>query len=118
MTKDSNKKPIIIACSIIAAIIVVVVAAVLLLSNKGLNDNFFTSDGSKYVLSMDSDEVLGLNIDDYDLKKAHLIYFCSNEICEILNINRFVLGKRYPSRPSYPKNLFKFFSDIPVEMEI
>lgn len=79
MTKDSNKKPIIIACSIIAAIIVVVIAAVLLLSNKGLNDNFFTSDGSKYVLSMDSDEVLGLNIDDYDLKKAHLIYFCSNE---------------------------------------
>ncbi len=31
----------------------------------------------------------------------HYVYFCSDEICEILNINRFVLGKRYPSRKSY-----------------
>ena len=31
----------------------------------------------------------------------HYVYFCSEEICEILNINRFILGKRYPSRPSY-----------------
>jgi len=35
------------------------------------------------------------------LSWLHFVYFCSNEICEILNINRFVLGKRYPSRPSY-----------------
>ena len=28
---------------------------------------------------------------------AHFVYFCSDEICEILNINRFVLGPRYPS---------------------
>lgn len=28
---------------------------------------------------------------------AHFVYFCSEEICEILNINRFVLGPRYPS---------------------
>ena len=32
---------------------------------------------------------------------AHYVYFCSEEICEILNINRFILGKRYASRPSY-----------------
>ena len=32
---------------------------------------------------------------------AHYVYFCSDEICEILNINRFVLGKRYPSKPAY-----------------
>ena len=31
----------------------------------------------------------------------HYVYFCSDEICEILNINRFVLGKRYPNKPSY-----------------
>ena len=39
----------------------------------------------------------------------HYVYFCSEEICEILNINRFILGKRYTSRPSYEeiKN-FKF----------
>ena len=32
---------------------------------------------------------------------VHYVYFCSGEICEILNINRFVLGKRYPNKPSY-----------------
>ena len=32
---------------------------------------------------------------------AHYVYFCSEEICEILNINRFVLGKRYPTRLSF-----------------
>ena len=29
---------------------------------------------------------------------AHFVYFCTEEICEILNINRFVLGPRYPSK--------------------
>ena len=32
---------------------------------------------------------------------AHYVYFCSEEICEILNIKRFSLGKRYPDRPSF-----------------
>jgi ethanolaminephosphotransferase len=35
------------------------------------------------------------------LSWMHFVYFCSDEICEILNINRFVLGKRYLSKPSY-----------------
>ena len=35
------------------------------------------------------------------LSWAHFVYFCSDQICEILNIKRFSLGKRYPSRPSY-----------------
>lgn len=35
------------------------------------------------------------------LSWAHFVFFCSEEICEILNIKRFTLGKRYPSRPSY-----------------
>ena len=32
---------------------------------------------------------------------AHYVYYCSEEICEILNINRFSLEKRDSSRPSY-----------------
>ena len=32
---------------------------------------------------------------------AHYVYYCSEEICEILNINIFKLGKRYSSRLSY-----------------
>ena len=31
----------------------------------------------------------------------HYVYFCSEEICEILNINRFIPGKKYSSRPAY-----------------
>ena len=35
------------------------------------------------------------------LSWAHFVYFCSEQICEILNIKRFSLGKRYSSKPSY-----------------
>ena len=35
------------------------------------------------------------------LSWAHFVYFCSEQICEELNINRFSLGKRYPHKPSY-----------------
>ena len=30
------------------------------------------------------------------LSWAHFVYFCSEEMCEILNIKRFSIGKRYP----------------------
>ena len=42
------------------------------------------------------------------LSWAHFVYFCSDEICEILNFNRFVLGKRYPNRLSYEELKKKF----------
>ena len=35
------------------------------------------------------------------LSWAHFVYFCSEQICEILNIKRFSLGKRYSTKPSY-----------------
>ena len=35
------------------------------------------------------------------LSWSHFVYFCSDQICDIINIKRFSLGKRYPSRPSY-----------------
>ena len=35
------------------------------------------------------------------LSWAHFVYFCSDQICDILNIKRFSLGKRDQSRPSY-----------------
>ena len=35
------------------------------------------------------------------LSWAHFVYFCSEQICDILNIKRFSLGKRDPNRPSY-----------------
>lgn len=35
------------------------------------------------------------------LSWLHYVYYCSEELCEILNINRFIPGKRYADRPSY-----------------
>ena len=35
------------------------------------------------------------------LSWAHFVYFCSEQICDILNIKRFSLGKRDQNRPSY-----------------
>ena len=37
------------------------------------------------------------------LSWAHFVYFCSEELCEILNINRFVLGERYSSKKQNKK---------------
>ena len=34
----------------------------------------------------------------------HYVYYCSEEICEILNINRFIPGKRYESRPTFEES--------------
>ena len=42
------------------------------------------------------------------LSWLHFVYFCSKEICEILNIKRFSLGKKYLSRPSYNEIKNKF----------
>ena len=42
------------------------------------------------------------------LSWLHFVYFCSEEICEILNIKRFSLGKKYLSRPSYNEIKNKF----------
>ena len=37
----------------------------------------------------------------------HYVYFCSEEMCEALNINRFVPGKKYSNRPAYGESAKK-----------
>ena len=44
------------------------------------------------------------------LSWLHFVYFCSEQICDILNINRFSLGKRNPDRPSYEEIKSKVIS--------
>lgn len=60
---------------------------------------FFYMTGYNLLVSIDALIIATLiwNI----ISWAHYVYFCSEEICEILNINRFILGKRHPNRPSY-----------------
>ena len=57
-TPKSNKKTIII-CIAAAVVVVAIVVAAILLSRNGLGDNYFVSDGSKYVLTLDDEEFYG-----------------------------------------------------------
>ena len=79
MIEETSKKRklITIICAVAAAIVIAIITAVVLLNNQ-LNDNFFVSDGSKYVFSMDQDEILGLDFEEYEPEKVHLAYFYSD----------------------------------------
>lgn len=82
MTKQSkkNKNPIVTVCAVVVAVILLVVVAVLLFANnKKLDDNFFTNDGTKYVLTLDSNDMLGLDLGEYAPEKTHLVYFYSGD---------------------------------------
>ncbi len=87
MTKKSkrNNKPIFTVCAVVVAVVLLVVVAVLLLSNKRIDDNFFASDGSKYVYTMDyGEDMLGLDLGEYTPKTIHMIYFYSaNKVTDL-----------------------------------
>ena len=82
MTNESKrtKNPIVAICAIVVAVILLVVVAILLFSgNKKLDDSFFVSDGSKYVYTTNTDDMLGLDFGEYTPEKIHLIYFYSGD---------------------------------------
>lgn len=57
-TPKSNKKTIIICIAAAVVVVAIVVTAILLSRNK-LGDNYFVSDGSKYVLTLDDENFYG-----------------------------------------------------------
>jgi len=57
-TPKSNKKTVIICIAAAVVVVAAVVTAILLSRNK-LDDNYFVSDGSKYVLTLDDEEFYG-----------------------------------------------------------
>ena len=77
--KKDNKNMIIGVCCAVVVVVVVVIAAVALATSGGnkLNDNYFVSDDTKYVLTIESDES-ALNEDDeaavYMPIRTHLVY--------------------------------------------
>ncbi len=82
MTNESKrtKNPIVAICAIVVAVILLVVVAILLFSgNKKLDDSFFVNDGSKYVYTTNTDDMLGLDFGEYTPEKIHLIYFYSGD---------------------------------------
>ena len=77
--KDNNKLMIGL-CSAVAVIVVVVVAIILATRGTNLDDSYFVSDGTKYVLTVESDE-LDFSDDEaeYTPIKTHIVYTYSGD---------------------------------------
>ena len=79
-TKKNNKNMIIGICCAVVVVIVVIVACVLATSGNKLDDSYFVSDGSKYVITMESDD---LEVDEgeeaYVPAKTHVVYTYSGD---------------------------------------
>lgn len=77
--KKSDKTFFISVCSAIVAIVIIIVIAVVM-SNKGLDDSYFVSDGTKYVLTIDTGEDPESEAEDnYAPIKIHLVYTYSGD---------------------------------------
>ncbi|MBR5647851.1 hypothetical protein IKW73_02870 [Candidatus Saccharibacteria bacterium] len=78
MATEANKKNLIAGiCAGVAAIIIVIVAVCVLNKGPVLNDDFFKSDGSKYVLTMETGNVD--SSDEYTPLKTHIVYNYSGD---------------------------------------
>lgn len=76
--KKGNKNMVIGLCATVAVIIVVVVAVVLAINSNKLNDSYFVSDGTKYVLTINSDESL-VKEGELVALKTHIVYNYSGD---------------------------------------
>lgn len=79
--KKSNKNLIIGCCIAAVVVIAAIITAVILINrSNSINDDYFVSDGSKYVITVDSED-LTLDDDetDYAPLKTHLVYTYSGD---------------------------------------
>lgn len=83
-TTKNNKNLIIGICAAIAAIVVIAVIVILLILNSrngglgGINDSYFKSDDTKYVLNLTADEMYIEN-EEYAPLASHLVYSYSGD---------------------------------------
>ena len=75
----NNKNLIIGICSAIAAIVIIVIIALVAANggNKQINDNYFVSDDTKYVLTLGADYID--SSDEYAPLKSHMVYYYSGD---------------------------------------
>ncbi len=73
-----DKKGLIIGSCVTVLIIAIIVVVAILINKNSLNDSFFVSDGSKYVLNYTAEE-LGIEDEEYAPAKAHYVYFYSGD---------------------------------------
>ena len=70
--KNNNKGIIVgICCAVVVAIAVII--AVVVANNNSLNDSYFVSDGTKYVLTLEEDEIAS-DDGEYAPEKMHMVY--------------------------------------------
>lgn len=75
--KKDNKNLIIGVCAALAVVVVIIVAIVLATRGTRLDDSFFVTDGTKYVATMEGDE-MSFGDDDVSPVKTHVVYFYSD----------------------------------------
>lgn len=73
--KKDNKNLIIGICAAVVVVIVIVVAVILANRGAKLDDSYFVSDDTKYVLTVNSDD----SEDNLSLVKTHLVYKYSGD---------------------------------------
>ena len=74
----NNNNTILAICGIAIAVIIIIVAIVLATRGAGgINDSYFVSDGSKYVLTLGADDTD--EEDDTAPVNAHLVYYYSDD---------------------------------------
>lgn len=75
---NENKGIIASICAIVVLIVVIIAVVVAVNVNRGLDDSYFVSDGTKYVLTIDTDEAL-LEDDGIQPVKTHIVYTYSGD---------------------------------------
>lgn len=77
--KDNKNMVIGGVCVAVVVVIVIVVAVVLAIRGNGLNDGYFVSDGTKYVLTIDNESSSSDDNDSYTPVKTHVVYTYSGD---------------------------------------
>ena len=78
--KQENKNMIIGGiCAAIAVVVIIIVAVALATRGTGISDDYFKSDGTKYVLTIENEPVGDDEADVYDPVKTHMVYTYSGE---------------------------------------
>lgn len=80
---SKNNKPIIIGSIIAIVLIALIVILIILFNNNvingGLNDSYFSSDGSKYVITSTGSDIFPEKDDEYVPVKIHRVYYYSGD---------------------------------------
>lgn len=71
-SKKDNKNLIIGCCAAFVLLVAIIITIVVVVNNNSLNDNYFVSDGSKYVLTIEADETD--EEDQYAPLKTHQVF--------------------------------------------